>query len=60
VAGTILVAGITTTPGRSYALAMAVLAAVGLVGFIMALLLPRSSSPSAVSSDPKFAQPPRN
>ena len=47
VAGTILVAGITTTPGRSYALAMAVLAAVGLVGFIMALLLPRSSSPSA-------------
>ena len=47
VAGTILVAGITTTPGRAYALAMAVLAAVGLVGFIMALLLPRSSSPSA-------------
>ena len=47
VAGTILVAGITATPGRSYALAMAVLAVVGLVGFIMALLLPRSSSPSA-------------
>ena len=47
VAGTILVAGITTTPDRSYALAMAVLGAVGLVGFIMALLLPRSSSPSA-------------
>ena len=47
VAGTILVAGITTTPERSYALAMAVLAAVGLVGFLMALLLPRSSSPSA-------------
>jgi MFS family permease len=47
VAGTILVAGITATPGRAYALAMAVLGAVGLVGFIMALLLPRSSSPSA-------------
>jgi MFS family permease len=47
VAGTILVAGITATPGRAYALSMAVLAAVGLVGFIMALLLPRSSSPSA-------------
>ena len=47
VAGTILVAGITATPGRAYALAMTVLAAVGLVGFIMALLLPRSSSPSA-------------
>ena len=47
VAGTILVAGITATPGRAYALAMTVLAVVGLVGFIMALLLPRSSSPSA-------------
>ncbi len=47
VAGTILVAGITTTPERSYALAMAVLGVVGLVGFLMALLLPRSSSPSA-------------
>ena len=47
VAGTILVAGITATPGRAYALAMTVLGAVGLVGFIMALLLPRSSSPSA-------------
>ena len=47
VAGTILVAGITTTPDRAYALAMTVLAAVGLVGFLMALLLPRSSSPSA-------------
>ena len=47
VAGTILVAGITATPGRAYALAMTVLAVVGLVGFIVALLLPRSSSPSA-------------
>ena len=47
VAGTILVAGITTTPERSYALAMAVLGVVGLVGFLMALLLPRSNSPSA-------------
>jgi MFS family permease len=47
VAGTILVAGITTTPGRSYALAMAVLAAVGLVGFLMTLMLPRSSPPAS-------------
>ncbi len=47
IAGTILVAGITVTPGRSYALAIAVLAVVGVVGFIMALMLPRSSSPSA-------------
>jgi MFS family permease len=47
VAGTILVAGITTTPERSYALAMAALGVVALVGFVMALLLPRGSSPSA-------------
>jgi MFS family permease len=63
VAGTILVAGITTTPERSYALAMAVLAAVGVVGFIMALMLPRSSSPSApvqLRPEGRFAQPPRN
>ena len=47
VAGTILVASITATPGRAYALAMTVLGAVGVVGFIMALMLPRSSNPSA-------------
>ena len=43
VAGTILVAGITATPGRAYALAMTVVAAVGLVGFVMALLLPAAA-----------------
>jgi MFS family permease len=41
IAGTILVAGITTTPERSYGLAMITLAAVGLVGLVVAFLLPR-------------------
>ena len=34
IAGTVLVAGIAATPQRSYALAMIVLAALGLVGFV--------------------------
>ncbi|MFF0814899.1 MFS transporter [Rhodococcus sp. NPDC003318] len=41
IAGTVLVAGITATPERSYALAMIVLAAAGTVGFVAAALLPR-------------------
>jgi MFS family permease len=41
IAGTILVAGITDTPGRAYGLAMAVLAVLGLVGLAAAALLPR-------------------
>jgi len=41
IAGTILVAGITTTPARAYALALASLAALGLVGLVAALRLPR-------------------
>jgi MFS family permease len=45
IAGTILVAGITSTPGRSYALAMIVLAAVGLVGLAASLFLPRAVAP---------------
>jgi MFS family permease len=40
VAGTILVAGITATPGRAYGLSMAVLALVGLIGLAAALRLP--------------------
>ncbi|MGW5153110.1 MFS transporter [Rhodococcus koreensis] len=46
IAGTILVAGITTTPERSYALAMIVLAAVGVIGLGAAAFLPRLASPS--------------
>jgi Na+/melibiose symporter-like transporter len=45
IAGTVLVAGITSTPGRSYALAMIVLAAVGLVGLVASLFLPRAVAP---------------
>jgi MFS family permease len=41
VAGTILVAGIASTPSRSYGLAMATLAVIGVVGLVAALLLPR-------------------
>ncbi|MGV1007822.1 MAG: MFS transporter [Dermatophilaceae bacterium] len=42
IAGTVLVAGIAATPGRSYALAMIVLAVVGLVGLVAAFFLPRT------------------
>jgi MFS family permease len=41
VAGTILVAGLTATPERSYALALVVLAVIGTVGFLAAIALPR-------------------
>jgi MFS family permease len=44
VAGTILVAGLTATPGRAYGLAMAVLAVLGLVGLAAAALLPRRNA----------------
>jgi MFS family permease len=40
VAGTILVAGITATPGRAYALAITALAVVGLIGLLAAVRLP--------------------
>jgi len=46
VAGTVLVAGITSTPERSYALAMVVLAAAGLAGLVAAALLPRVFAPT--------------
>jgi Na+/melibiose symporter-like transporter len=40
IAGTILVAGITATPGRAYGIAMIVLAVVGLIGLVAAVMLP--------------------
>jgi MFS family permease len=46
IAGTILVAGITSTPERSYGLAIIVLAAVGLVGLTASALLPRTPAPA--------------
>jgi MFS family permease len=46
IAGTILVAGITATPERSYALAIAVLAVVGLAGLVAAAFLPSAITPA--------------
>jgi MFS family permease len=56
VAGTILVAGLTATPERSYALALAVLAVIGGTGLIAALGLPRHPEPPPASVAPT-AQP---
>lgn len=47
IAGTVLVAGIAATPGRSYALAMVVLAVVGLGGLAAAFFLPRTPAAAA-------------
>jgi MFS family permease len=41
IAGTILVAGIASTPGQNYSIAVIVLAAVGLIGLAAAAFLPR-------------------
>jgi MFS family permease len=48
IAGTVLVAGITSSPERSYALAMIVLAVVGAVGLVASVFLPTVRAPSAV------------
>ncbi|RZU49402.1 putative MFS family arabinose efflux permease [Krasilnikovia cinnamomea] len=50
IAGTILVAGITKTPERSYALALTVLAAIAVGGLIAASFLP-STRPAAPAAD---------
>jgi Na+/melibiose symporter-like transporter len=50
IAGTILVAGITVTPERSYGLAMVVLAVVSIAGLAVAILLPRAFAPSKVAT----------
>jgi MFS family permease len=47
IAGTVLVAGLTATPERAYALAVVVLGAVGLVGLVAAILLPPAVEPSS-------------
>ncbi|SEE89196.1 Major Facilitator Superfamily protein [Rhodococcus jostii] len=52
IAGTVLVAGITATPERSYALAMVVLAAVGVVGLAGAVFLPRTLAPTGSAAPP--------
>ncbi|HEX5523988.1 MAG TPA: MFS transporter [Pedococcus sp.] len=45
VAGTILVAGITANPERSYGLAMAVLAVIGAAGLVASAMLPATPAP---------------
>jgi Na+/melibiose symporter-like transporter len=55
IAGTILVAGITTTPERDYGLALLVLAAIGALGLIAAVLIPAVVAPTRSS---KPARPP--
>ena len=46
IGGTILVAGITSSPGRAYGLALATLAAIGLIGLVASALLPADLAPS--------------
>ena len=53
VAGTILVAGITATPERSYALAMIAIAVVGVLGLIAAVLLPAEVRTVSVHDAPQ-------
>ncbi|MGW6442742.1 MFS transporter [Lentzea sp. NPDC055074] len=47
IAGTILVAGITSTPERAYALALVVLALIALGGMVVAFFLPRTTASAA-------------
>jgi MFS family permease len=53
IAGTILVAGITATPERSYALAMASLAVVGVIGLVAAVMLPAEIRTPAAQEAPQ-------
>jgi len=53
IAGTILVAGITVTPERSYGLAMAVIGVVGLVGLVAAVMLPSHLHTATVQDVPQ-------
>ena len=47
ICGTILVAGITATPQRSYGLALAVLAVIGVTGVVASAMLPSKPAPVA-------------
>ncbi len=53
IAGTTLVAGITSTPERSYGLAMIALAVVGLVGVVASVFLPAVLAPPAAARPPQ-------
>src|SRR6478735_11445674 len=49
ICGTILVAGITATPQRSYGLALAVLAVIGVTGVVASAMLPSTPAPVAAA-----------
>jgi MFS family permease len=53
IAGTILVAGITATPERSYALAMTALAVAGVIGLVAAVMLPTEIRMRAAQEAPQ-------
>jgi len=57
IAGTVLVAGITSTPERAYGLAITVLAVCGLIGLAASVLLPRTTTPAG-ASEAAGAHPP--
>jgi MFS family permease len=57
IAGTVLVAGLTSSPERSYGLALIVLAAFGVVGLVAATRLPAVLAPST-ASPPSQENPP--
>jgi MFS family permease len=58
IAGTILVASLTTSPGRSYALALIVLAAISVIGLVAAAMLPaRPAPPTTVGSTGQPGRP---
>jgi MFS family permease len=52
IAGTVLVAGIAKTPERSYGLAIAVLAVIGLIGLVAAAFIPGTLGPSTSTETP--------
>ena len=58
IAGTVLVAGLTSSPERSYGLALIVLAAFGIVGLVAAARLPAVLTPS-IASPPPHQDPPK-
>jgi MFS family permease len=53
IAGTILIAGITATPERAYALAMTALAVVGVIGLVAAVMLPAEIRAAAAQDVPQ-------
>jgi MFS family permease len=58
IAGTVLVAGITSTPDRSYGLAITVLAVVGVAGLVAAAFLPAVVAPPGSHLPQRSVAPP--